>query len=124
MTKTDPFDPANWQLDPATIPAPSPVPAKIKKRRQQFVMVPMWWYEKLANPVPACRATCLIAMHLLHLDWKNLEKPFKLANGMLEYDGISRFSKYRALKDLERRGLISVDWRGKKSPIIHVHVLV
>ena len=44
-----------------------------------------------------------------------------VANGMLVYDGISHDSKYRALKDLERRGLITVEWRPKRSPIVHVH---
>jgi hypothetical protein len=39
MTKTDPFDVGNLQLDPATFPVP-PVPTKIQKRRQQFAMVP------------------------------------------------------------------------------------
>jgi hypothetical protein len=122
MTKADPFDPANWRLDPATFPTPpAPVPAKIKKRREQFVMLPMWWYEKLANPVPACRCTCLVALYLLHLDWKNHGKPFNLANGMLEYDGIGRHSKWRALEDLEQRSLISVERRNGKSPTIHVH---
>jgi len=56
-----------------------------------------------------------------YLHWKSRGKPFKLANGMLVYDGISHDSKYRALKDLERRGLITVEWRPKRSPIIHVH---
>jgi hypothetical protein len=81
----------------------------------------MWWYEKLANPVPSCRCTCLVAWYLLHLNWKSRGKPIKLANGMLAYDGVSPDSKWRALKDLERRNLITVEWRKRKSPIIHVH---
>jgi hypothetical protein len=118
----DPFDIiANQRLDPAAFSMP-PVPAKIQKRREQFVKVPLWWYEKLANPAPTCRCTCLVAWHLLHLDWKSHGEPFTLANGMLEYDGISRWSKRRALEDLEGRGLISIDRRRKKSPVIHVHV--
>jgi hypothetical protein len=107
------------RIDPAKLTTPY-VPAKIKKRGEQFIKVPMWWYEKLANPAPRCRCTCLVAWYLLHLNWKNEGKPFKLPNGMLAYDGISPDSKWRALKDLGRRGLISVEWRKKKSPIIHV----
>jgi hypothetical protein len=118
MTKTDPFDVGNLQLDPATFPVP-PVPTKIQKRRQQFAMVPMWWYEKLKDPI-ATGATCLVAWHLLHLGWKNLGKPFNLPNGMLGYDGISRQSKWRALAELERRGLITIERRRRKSPVIHL----
>jgi hypothetical protein len=108
------------RIDPAKFSAPY-VPAKIRKRCEQFAILPMQWYEKLADPVPTCRCTCLVAWYLLYLNWKNNGNPFKLANGMLVYDGISHDSKLRALKDLERRGLISVEWRKKKSPTIHVH---
>jgi hypothetical protein len=110
---------AKFRIAPAVLAAPH-VPTKIRKRREQFVQVPMRWYEKLANPVPNCRCTCLIAWYLLYLNWKNDSKPFKLANSMLEYDGISRHSKWRALVELEQRGLITVERRNKKSPTIHV----
>ena len=110
----------NLSIDPAKLAA-APVPTKIRKRREQFVMVPMRWYEKLANPIPSCRCTCLVALHVLHLHWKGDGKPIKLANGMLEYDGISHDSKTRALKELEQRGLVTVEWREKKSPIVKVH---
>jgi hypothetical protein len=44
----------------------------------------------------------------------------KLANGMLAMDDVSRHSKNRALHELERRGLIKVDRRLRKSPIVRV----
>jgi hypothetical protein len=100
---------------------PGKEPARVSKRQDQFVKVPMWWYEKLAKPPPSSRITCLVAWYLLHLDWKHRHKPFALPNGALKYDGISRYAKYRALPDLERRGLITVDYRRDKSPIIQVH---
>ena len=112
---------ARLRLDPVTLTTP-PVPTKIRKRREHFVKVPMRWYEKLANPAPAGRRTCLVALYVLHLHWKHHGEPFKLANGMLDYDGVSRYSKWRALNELERRGLISVERRQRKSPIIHVRV--
>jgi hypothetical protein len=118
----NPFDLKNLTISP--IPDAIPVkrvgtPMKIQKRRNNFAMVPMWWYEKLQS----CRSTktILLAIYLAHLDWKNKGKPFTLANGMLEYDGISRQSKWRALRYLERRGLITVDRRPNKSPIVRVH---
>ena len=122
MSRGDDFDIKALRIDPAKFAAPH-IPVKIRKRQEQFILMPMWWYEELANPAPRCRCACLVACYLLHLNWKNEGKPFKLANGMLAYDGISPDSKLRAVKDLERRGLITVEWRNKKSPIIHVHTV-
>ena len=121
MNDDDPYDIKALRADPATIEKPH-VPATIRKRREQFVMLPIWWYEKIANPAPRSRLTCLVAWHLLHLHWKNYGKPFKLPNGTLRYDGIDRHAKWRALRDLEGRGLITIEGRAKKSPTIHVHV--
>ena len=122
MSDDDPYDLKKLRIDSAKLAAPH-VPAKIRKRREQFVMVPMWWYEKLTNPVLKGQTTALIAIYLLHLHWRHHGKPFKLANGMLRYDGISRQSKWRALRELEHRNLIAIERRLKKSPIIHVQVV-
>jgi hypothetical protein len=119
VSDDDPYDLKRLRIDPATF-STSYVPAKIRKRREQFIKVPMWWIEKLGETPLATGATHQVACHLLHLHWKNHGKPFKLPNGMLQYDGISRQSKWRALPDLERRGLIRVERRLKKSPIIHL----
>ena len=98
------------------------IPEKIRNRQEHSIKVPMRWYEKPASPIPAGRCTVLVALHLLHLHWRSRGEPFKLPNGTLRYDGISHDSKTRALKDLEQRGLITVEWRERKSPIIHVHL--
>jgi hypothetical protein len=115
-----PFDLEKFRVHPEKWAA-APIPTKIRKRRDQFILVPLWWYEKLAKPVPVNRCTCLVAMYLLYLNWKNDGKPFKLANGMLRYDGVSRYAKRRALADLEKRKLITVERRPWKSPVIRVH---
>jgi len=44
----------------------------------------------------------------------------KFPNGMLGIDGVSRRSKWRALNDLERRGLITVERRPGRSPIVRL----
>jgi hypothetical protein len=43
-----------------------------------------------------------------------------LANAELARKGINRHIKRRALLELEARGLIRVEWRYKKSPIVTV----
>jgi hypothetical protein len=117
----DPYDLSKLRLDLAAIRVPR-VPEKIRKRREHFILVPMWWYEKLANPIPASRCTVLVALHVLHLHWRNYGKPFRLPNGTLKFDGIGRHSKWRGLAELERRGLIMVDRGKRKSPVIHVQI--
>jgi hypothetical protein len=95
------------------------VPRKIQKRRKHFIMVPVHWYERLQDAHG--RTTWQLALFLLYQHWKQTGKPIKLPNGMLKYDGINRASKWRALKDLERLGLISIQRRLKRSPIIQLH---
>jgi hypothetical protein len=94
------------------------VSARIRKRREQFIIVPMRWRERLGAK-PRARGTIYdVALHLLFLHWKNQGKPFKLPNGLLRHDGISRHAKWRALTDLEQRGLIRIERRQRHSPIV------
>ena len=92
-------------------------PTKPKKRRQHFVRVPWMWMEKLIG----CRGQTLrIAFVVLYLDWKSKGRPVKLANKLPQMVGVSRRAKWRALTDLENLGLISVERRAKKSPMVQV----
>ena len=93
-------------------------PPKVAKRRQHFIMVPFGWLELLDG---ASGKAYALALHLLYLDWKAKGAPIRLANGMLKIDGVSRASKWRALAELERRGLISIERRSRKSPLITVN---
>jgi hypothetical protein len=115
----DPFDEILSAPLPPIATAPATVPAKIRKRREKFVQFPMWWAEKLVN---TRGKVWYVAVYVLHLDWKNDHKPFRLANGMLKYDGVSRYTKWRALSTLERLGLILIDRHSGKSPTIRVHL--
>lgn len=119
MDDDDPYDLNKLRLDPQKLTTPY-VPTKIRQRREQFVRTPMLWKEKLGEKPLATGSTHQVALHLLYLHWKNSGKSFTFANGMLKYDGISRFSKWRALADLERRGLIIIERRTRRSPIVHV----
>jgi hypothetical protein len=92
-------------------------PIKPKKRRQHFVRVPWMWMEKLIG----CRGQTLrVAFVVLYLDWKAKGRPVKLANKLPQMVGVSRRAKWRALNDLESIGLISVERRAKKSPMVQV----
>jgi hypothetical protein len=116
----DPFDLANLRLPRDRVQTVTRTSRKIAKRREHFVRLPFGWIERLAG---ASGQTWHLAMHLLYSHWKGAGKPIKLANGMLQIDGISRATKWRALVKLESRGLIAIERRSGKSPLIHVHDL-
>jgi hypothetical protein len=113
----DPFDIEKLRLPPDQVTL---TPRKILKRRQHFIQVPFTWLERLKG---ASGQAYAMALHLLYLHWKAKGGPVKLANGMLKIDGISRASKWRTLVELERRGLISIERRPKKSPLVSITLL-
>jgi hypothetical protein len=113
--KSDPLDLDNLRFQPGDARWAA-VPKKIRKRRQQFVLVPWTWIERLAQSQSA--NTYRVALTLLFLHWKGNGDPIKLGNGMLAMDGVGRFAKYRALTELEQYGLITVNRRPRKSPIV------
>jgi hypothetical protein len=113
--KPDPLDLDNLRYQPGDEQW-AVVPKKIRQRRQQFVQVPWTWLERLAQSQSA--NTYRVAITLLFLHWQAKGGPIKLANGMLAKDGVSRWSKQRALDELEQFGLITINRRQRKSPIV------
>ncbi|HET9534530.1 MAG TPA: hypothetical protein VFP43_04180 [Mesorhizobium sp.] len=117
MTESDAFDDIeNLRLLPDRVRTITP--QKILKRREHFIRVPFSWLERLDG---AAAKVYALALHLRYLHWRNKGRPFTLANGMLRMDGISRSSKWRGLAQLERRGMITIEHRDRKSPVITVH---
>jgi hypothetical protein len=114
---SDPFDLKTLRLDQDQVGERPAVPTKLRRRRH-FVTLPMAWYERMR----AVRSpqTYRVAWYLLYLHWKGGGEPITLANGMLEADGVDRFAKWRALSELEHLGLIMVERRPRKSPIIRL----
>ena len=109
------FDPDRLRINPDEMRAVTP--KKIRERRNHFAMMPWPWMERL---VGASGQTFRVAWYLLYLYWKGNGKPIKLPNGMLKMDGVNRQAKWRSLGDLERRGLITVERRRRRSPIIRL----
>jgi hypothetical protein len=95
-------------------------PHKLAKRRRHFIKVPWTWFDRLKG---ATGQTYRVALYLLYLHWRNGgSRPFTLANGMLRLDGVSRQSKWRALAELEKRQLIAVERRPRRSPVIRINL--
>jgi hypothetical protein len=103
------------QIDPTDLTL---MPARGRGRGgAYFVKVPLVWVQKLDG---APGQTYRLALHILFLHFRERGVAIILANRTIEREGIPRQSKRRALRDLERRGLVEVDWRPKKSPIVRV----
>jgi len=89
---------------------------RARRRSGQFVAVPMLWVERLAAARSA--ATLKLAMRLLWMHFRDRARPVRLANAVLAATGVSRGQKWRALTELERLGLVRVERRRRRSPIV------
>jgi len=100
------------QRERAESERPSPA-----KQARDFVLVSRRWAKALDG---APGQTWQLAVLLLHLHWKGHGQPVRLSNHLSWGVPIPRRSKWRALTDLEERGLVLVERRSRKAPIIRV----
>jgi hypothetical protein len=91
-------------------------PDKIHRKIQKFVQVPDRWLERLEG---ASGKTYQLALRLLWLNWRHNGAEIRLSNKSIRLD---RHTKYRALADLERRDLVSVNRRHRRSPLVRVNL--
>jgi hypothetical protein len=95
-------------------------PMKRTRKEDVFAIMPLWTAARVAE---ATRSPVLLVWaRILYLWRKHSGHSFVLANDWLEQRGISRQSKYRILRLIEATGLISVEWRRRKSPVITVRL--
>jgi hypothetical protein len=90
--------------------------------KKRFVKVPLWWAEAAAKATTG-GATALVLIYLLHASWKARSTTFPLPNGYLARCGASRKIKYRVLRELEAAGLIVVERRVRKTPLVTLVVI-
>lgn len=120
MDADNPFDLERLAITPE-VTASLGRAATAKRHHRQFVMVPWSWVERLqaAHYIGSYR----VAMHLLFQHWKSDGQPVKLSNVALARMGVSRDQKWRALRELERLGLIGIERRKRRSPLVTILVL-
>jgi hypothetical protein len=109
------FDLSKFTLPPGTVPAARP--KREAKRLVGFVRMPWAWAHALASS-GAGGKVWVVACHVLYETWRAKGRPITVPNGMLERCGVSRDAKTRTLRKLEQLGLVSVEWRANKSPIV------
>jgi len=90
-----------------------------KQRTRPCVQIPL----KLAGHAAAATGgkRLLVWLLILHRSWLQQTPTVMVTNTMVRKYGISREMKRRALKQLEAAGLIAVEWRGTKNPIVTVY---
>jgi hypothetical protein len=114
------FDIEALKIKSSDVPAPSEAGIQTvrpqRPRKGHFVMLPLEWMYRLDSA--HCVATSKVAHHLLHQSFKDRRQTFRLASGVLALKGISRELKRRALEELEALGLVSVERRSRKSPVV------
>jgi hypothetical protein len=90
-----------------------------QRKEPLFTKVPRAWAVALAGARHV--KTYPLAIHLLNLAWKSEEQTgLTLANGALAELGVTRWHKWAGLHELEALGLISIDRRIRKSPLIQL----
>lgn len=87
-----------------------------RKKIEPFVKVPLWWIEIAAKDTRS--PTTIVLIELLYAAWKAKSSTFPLPNSRLNKLGVSRKTKYKVLRDLERRPVILVERRPRKTPIV------
>jgi hypothetical protein len=115
----DPFDPEIYRRKRAKIPS-APV-AKVHTEAERlrdahfFPRLPERMFVRLAALNPVCFPVYL-AIWRMYLTHK--ENPISVSTAVLSNWGIDRFKKYRALTVLESAGIIAVDRRPRKNPLV------
>ena len=114
----DPFDtPADLGMDPIeSACADAATRPKKKKWRRRFIKVPWSWVDRLKTSNRG--ATYRVALHLIYAHWRAGGRPIHLANITLAEEGVNRRAKWRALGELERFGLVKIERRSRKAPLV------
>jgi hypothetical protein len=113
---TDPFELATLRVSPTQLQQAKA--ARPKKWRRHYVQFPWAWAERLQAAKRI--STYRLALLLLYEHWRTGGQSIELSNSASKQEGLTRWSKWNALAELEELGLVEVERRPKKSPRIVV----
>ena len=94
------------------VKAPQPGPKAARQRGEAFVQITATQADRLAGKSSAVT----VFLYLMFKSFRVYHKPFALPSDALEHAGVSRFAQFRALRNLVKRGLISVERDGPRKP--------
>src|SRR5262245_58246184 len=85
-----------------------------KSWHRRFVLVPWLWVERLQKATRP--STFKLALLLLYEHWRAKRQSLVLSNVFVESEGLSRSSKWNAIRELEGLGLVRVECHKGRSP--------
>lgn len=85
---------------------------------EQFLVVPDDWLDVL-NAVPGRHAYRLM-LGLTRISWRQKSATVKVTNKLFLDCRMDRHTKLETLRRLEQAGLISVEWRPRRSPLVTI----
>lgn len=96
-----------------------PLPAHNKKANTdpaRHIGCPLWWFNAVF-PIIRSKNELVVALILYRQHMIEGDRTIAATNGRLMAEmGISRFTKYRTIRKLEKAGLVTVQRRGKRAP--------
>jgi hypothetical protein len=98
-------------------PDPPEVVVKKREKRKQkkFAMIPLWWSRRANEDCGEYGSPNIhVCAELVHRAWKAKGESFVMPRA----EGVSRKAKTRSLRGLETAGLIRVQWRVGRSPVV------
>jgi DNA-binding transcriptional ArsR family regulator len=109
----DPFDDPLWKVAEKTARA-----KRRQKRNKVHVGCPMWWLKWALSRTRSAEQLAL-ALYVYRQRIVQRGKTIRLSNAALEKDlGLSRYSKYRCLTQLEKAGMVTVERRDGRSVMV------
>jgi hypothetical protein len=115
------FDPESLRLSPEIAAEIGKKPAgrqgsKQQKRTDPFLQIPHRAIVRGAKVLGGRRL--LVWLYIHHRVWADKRQTVTIGNQTLGAWGVSRKEKYTALRKLAGAGLIEVEWRERKSPLV------
>jgi hypothetical protein len=104
------------RIDPSELARKST--KSVRKWRRHYVRVPWTWVERLqaAKRVSSWQ----LAVLLVYEAWRTGNSTIVLSNVFSGSEGLSRRSKWNALTELERLGLLQVERHRRRSPRVTI----
>jgi hypothetical protein len=90
------------------------------RRTDKFALVPLWWAESAA--AAGRNINFMVCIDLVYRAWlvRGSGKTFIMPNRK----GVDPRTKIHTLRSLEKAGLITVEWRERKSPVVTLAVSI
>ncbi len=93
---------------------------RFPRRTEPFIhFIPLSWLSRAAK-LPGTRYGVHVGALLFYRHGLEQGKPIKIAHKLLEMLGVNRHAYYRALQAMEVAGLISVQRRRGKKPLVTI----